>query len=96
MKFNLCAPARASVAIFLIGMAVSSQSIGAGRNVVVNGLRMESTQLAYLDQVHCMAIPDGNYFLAQVGTGTWAWGYATLPGVVQGYLGGMPTRTSWW
>ena len=87
MKLNLRVSARASVAIFLVGMTVSAQSMGAGRNVVINGLRMDSTQLAYLDQVHCMAIPDGNYFLAQVGTGDWAWGYAALPGIVQGYLG---------
>lgn len=87
MKLNLRASARATVAIFLVGTAVSAQSMGAGRNVVINGLRMESTQLASLDQIHCMAIPDGYYFLAQVGTGAWAWGYAALPGIVQGYLG---------
>jgi len=52
------------------------------RNVVVNDTRMDHAQLTDLDQMPCMAIPDGNYFLKLTG-----WGHAAVPGVVQGYLG---------
>ena len=74
-------------ACFLAGLVLSSQTWAAGRNVVINGTRLDNAQLAYLDRAHCMPIPDGDYFLNQVGTDTWAWGYSALPGVVLGYLG---------
>ena len=87
MKYPLSGTIKTTTAVFLTGLAVGNHAWAGGRNVVINGTRMDNAQLAYLDQVHRMPIPDGNYFLMQVGTNVWAWGYSALPGVVQGYLG---------
>ncbi len=59
------------------------------RQVVVNGQRLTTGQLAVLQQMHCAWIPDGAYW---VDTRTGAWGYAGN-GRVQGCLGD-PCRRS--
>jgi hypothetical protein len=87
MKSSLSVSMTTATAILLAGLAVSADVWAGGRSVVINGTRMDVAQLAYLDQAHCMPIPDGDYFLIQVSADTWAWGYSALPGVVQGYLG---------
>lgn len=53
------------------------------RWVFVNGQRMSDVQLAELDRLQCVAIPNGAYWL-NLRTG--AWGYAGNPRV-QGVLG---------
>jgi hypothetical protein len=69
----------------LIGAATTASA--AGRHVSINGERMSGAQLAVLDSAHCMAIPDGDYFLTEVASGVYVWGYAAFPGVPIGYLG---------
>lgn len=87
MKLELRVLVMTAAAVGVMGMHGSALASSGARNVVVNGTSMDHAQLAYLDQMHCMAIPDGNYFLKPAATGAWAWGYAAVPGVVQGYLG---------
>lgn len=53
------------------------------RFVVVNSQRLTDTQIAQLDRVQCVRIPNGFYWL---NFATGAWGYAGNP-AVQGYLG---------
>jgi hypothetical protein len=58
------------------------------RSVFVNGEQLNQQQLSQLDEAHCMAIPDGRYFLKQQGTnGTWVWGYEATPWQIAGVLG---------
>ena len=76
-----------ALVVALGASGTSPQAPAWGRNVTVNGASMSNEQLAYLDRLHCERIPDGNYFLTQLGNGRWVWGYAALPGVPQGFLG---------
>jgi hypothetical protein len=87
MKNSIAVCPKIIATIFLAGLTVTTHAWAGGRNVVINGTLMDLAQLAYLDQIHCMAIPDGEYFLIQTGADVWAWGYSALPTVVQGYLG---------
>src|SRR5689334_4785080 len=47
----------------------------AGRYVMVNGHFMNPAQIRLLDQLACIAIPEGNYWLRNNGL----WGYADDP-----------------
>jgi hypothetical protein len=72
----------------LLLLAAASLSAGARaahaeRSVVVNGLRLDGGQIAWLEQRNCAAVPNGRYWL-DLRSG--AWGYAGWP-QVQGYLG---------
>jgi hypothetical protein len=74
-----------SVLRFLVA---ASMCIGAGaaqaqRMVVVNGLRLNAEQIAWLEQRSCAPVPDGSYWL-DLRTG--AWGYAGWP-QRQGFVG---------
>jgi hypothetical protein len=53
------------------------------RHVVVNNVRLSDQDIATLDRMQCVRIPNGHYWLNLV---TGAWGYAGNP-FVQGYLG---------
>ena len=58
------------------------------RSVFVNGELLNQQQLSQLDEAHCMAIPDGRYWLRQqADTGVWVWGYEATPWQVAGGLG---------
>lgn len=72
------APALA-IALCLTAAAASAQS----RWVFLNGLRMSDAQVAELDRLQCVTIPNGAYWL---NSRTGAWGYAGNP-TVQGVLG---------
>lgn len=78
MRERLLAPALATV-LCLTGAAASAQS----RWVFVNGQRMSDAQVAELDRLQCVAIPNGAYWL---NSRTGAWGYAGNPRV-QGAFG---------
>ena len=78
MRERLLAPALA-IALCLTAVAVSAQT----RWVVVNGQRMSDAQVAELDRLQCVAIPNGTYWL---NSRTGAWGYAGNPRV-QGVFG---------
>ena len=75
---RLLAPAVAT-AFFLTAVAATAQS----RWVFVNGERMSDAQVAELDRLQCVAIPNGAYWLNKQ---TGAWGYAGNPRV-QGVFG---------
>ena len=68
-----------AIALCLTGAAASAQS----RWVFVNGQRMSDAQVAELDRLQCVAIPNGAYWL---NSRTGAWGYAGNPRV-QGAFG---------
>jgi len=70
----------AATALCLLASASMAQG---RRQVYINGVRLNSSQLATLQSMHCAFIPDGAYWL-NLRTG--AWGYAGN-GRVQGYLG---------
>ena len=78
MRERLLAPALATV-LCLTGAAASAQS----RWVFVNGQRMSDAQVAELDRLQCVAIPNGAYWL---NSRTGAWGYAGNP-TMQGVMG---------
>jgi hypothetical protein len=68
----------------LLSACAFAGSVGAQtRFVVVNGQRLNDTQIAYFDRIQCVRIPNGKYWL---NTLTGAWGYEGIP-IVQGYLG---------
>ncbi|MGH8666086.1 MAG: hypothetical protein ACREUX_17635 [Burkholderiales bacterium] len=76
-------PVRASIVIFVGGLAVAAPANAQSRWVIVNGARMNDSQVAYLEQRACTRIPNGQYWLDMQ---TGAWGYARNP-QVQGYFG---------
>ena len=54
----------------------------AERDVVVNGLRLSSEQIAELERINCGPIPNGKYWL---GHRSGVWGYAGNP-APQGHI----------
>lgn len=65
----------------LAGVAVamgilSATTAQAERYVVVNGQRMNGSQIAMLEQLRCGPVPNGSYWLNTVNG---AWGYAGNP-----------------
>ena len=70
---------------FLVAASICAVSCAAQaeRLVVVNGLRLNATQIAWLDERNCAPVPDGRYWL-DLRTG--AWGYAGWP-QQRGYFG---------
>ncbi|MGZ9080227.1 MAG: hypothetical protein ACXW2A_18050 [Burkholderiales bacterium] len=78
MRITCCA-----TAAFLGSLAVGTPVSAQGRFVVVNGQRLNDTQVAHLERRACTPIPNGRYWLDPQ---TGAWGYAENPSV-QGVLG---------
>lgn len=78
MRGRRLAPALA-VVLCWTAAAASAQT----RWVLVNGQRMSDAQVAELDRLQCVTIPNGAYWL---NSRTGAWGYAGSPSV-QGVLG---------
>jgi hypothetical protein len=74
---------RCATAAFLGSLAVGTPVSAQGRFVVVNGQRLNDTQVAHLERRACTPIPNGRYWLDPQ---TGAWGYAGNPSV-QGVLG---------
>ena len=74
--------------IFFVLLAMIVCKAAHARNVFVNGERLNQQELSQLDEAHCMAIPDGRYWLKQqVAGGKWLWGYEATPWEVAGVLG---------
>jgi hypothetical protein len=69
--------------LMVTSMAAGTSVAHAERLVIVNGQRLDSGQIAWLEQRNCAAVPNGYYWLDPR---TGAWGYAGWP-LVQGYLG---------
>ena len=65
------------------GAFVVASAAAQSRWVFVNGQRLDPTQVAELERLHCAAIPSGSYWL-NLHSG--AWGYAGNPRA-QGLLG---------
>jgi hypothetical protein len=77
-----------NLVIRVVLVAVCLCKVAYARSVFVNGELLNQQQLSQLDEAHCMAIPDGRYWLRQQGnTGTWVWGYEATPWQVAGVLG---------
>jgi hypothetical protein len=74
---------RSTFAAFVGSLALASASQHVQREVIVNGARLTSTQLASLEYLHCAFIPDGRYWL---NTRSGAWGRAGNPSR-EGYVG---------
>ena len=71
------------LAAALLVLAAPTAQAQPQRRVYLNGQRLNTTQLAALQRMHCAWIPNGTYWLD---ANSGAWGYAGN-GRVQGYLG---------
>lgn len=56
----------------LLGCTVCFSGSAAARSVVVNGQRLDTAEIQYLEQLSCSRIPDGRYWL-DIQTGIWGY-----------------------
>ena len=82
---------RRAMAFLFAAMASSfiANPAHAGRFIIVNGHFLSATQIQRLEQLACIAVPDGSYWLLSDGL----WGYAGDP-TPRGRLGDYCRRPS--